>query len=73
MDDDDLPRHRFWRLPDDPDDQERIIAAVLKLDPEARVYRNSASLGSILQAHTIPAQVAAHMMGCTPNKFPSPK
>ena len=74
MDNDhDFLRHRFWRLPDDTDDQERIIAAVLTLDPQAKVYRDCASLGSILQAHTGPAQVAAHILGCTPNCFPSSK
>lgn len=73
MDDDDLPRHRFWRLPDDPEDQERVIEAVQMHEPGARVHRDIPSVGSLIELKTVPARVAAVLMGCTPNRFPSPK
>lgn len=72
-DNDDLPRHRFFRLPDDLENRERVIQAVPKLDPDGKVFRDTSSIGSIIELRAVPAQVLAMMMGCTANTFSAPK
>ena len=57
------PQERFHGLPDDPEEQQRVLEIVRKRDPDARLHLScSPPTGTLLEVHNLPAAVLARMV-----------